>query len=172
MAAPKRRETNSRWRFGGETCTSGRIEVVLHCTLRCSRGCCRFQGEATGRKQQAQPQDPHYTRVTHSTDSRDALRLTTDYLPRARPAAWRTLPQTHLEFLFYFLRSFCRRTPPLFTRVPHHAEARGFRSLLALFNQDQLCCREEEVLMGKGRPGNYTTIQQFRSGLMISDQYS
>lgn len=163
MAAPKRLETNSSWRFGGETCTSGRIEVVLVCTLRCSSGCCRFQGEATGREQQAQPQDPHLTRVTHSTvrttDSRDALRLTTDYLPRARPAAWRTLPQTHLEFLFYFLRSFCRRTPPLFTRVPHHAEARGFRTLLALFNQDQLCCRAPTAI-GIRRGGGFNGKRQ------------
>lgn len=162
MAAPKRQ---TRRDFAERPVRADGWKQWL-LTLRCSssRGCW-FQGEGTVREQQAHPQDPHLTRVTtHSTRcAPQALQTHSDRLTglllyppraRARPAAWRTLPQTHLEFLFYFLRSFCRPVPPHSSAFyAGAAPRRGYRSLLALFNQERLCCRTPGANWNRGGGG-------------------
>lgn len=117
----------------------------------------------------------HSLYTVRTTDSLDALRLT-DWLdccctrrapaPDPRPGGLYLKPTWNSYFTFYALfAARCRRTPPLFTRVPHHAEATvaysrySIRSDYVAGPSAQIGIGEEEVLMGKGRPGNYILVQ-------------
>lgn len=170
MAAPKRLETNSRWRFGGETCTSGRIEVVHLVPWGAAAGVVgsRVKPPVASSKHSPRihilhesltPQCAPQTLATHSD-----WRLTTCRAPDPPPGGLYLKPTWNFYFTFYalfaaallrFLRG-CRTTPRPAASVAYSHYSIRTKYVAGL--RRQLVLGEEEVLMGKGRPVNYTIM--------------